>query len=200
MIKIVWNWLMWKLYQGKANQLLAMNRELVQGMDARQKLDYAINGAVLGARIWTNPTSSLIAPQVLVLDVKGFIVCPGNAVAKVINHKSEIFQAIARGKLPKGFRKDYLTPTNMELAYAFWSLTRMLAIVYPGYGFERVKDRKGRCSDSEALTRIASSIVSSVATAHGHERGVREHIKVYRAMIDHGKGLLRGWPIGYGRE
>ena len=190
MIKIVWNWLMWKLYQGKANQLLAMNRELVQGMDARQKLDYAINGAVLGARIWTNPTNNLIAPQVFLLDVKMFIASHDKKVVKIINCKGEIFKAITRGKLPAGFNREYLTAANQELAYAFYSLTRMLALAYPGYGIKLDGERKKRCNDSEALSRIASSIVASVAAAYGHERGVRAYGKVYRDMLDYGRGLV----------
>ena len=94
---------MWQFYKGNANKLLATSTEIVQAMDSRQKLAYALNAVSLGARIWTNPISNLIAPQVLVLDVKMFVEHPSNQVVKKINHKGEIFKAIAWDKLPRGF-------------------------------------------------------------------------------------------------
>ena len=189
MIKIIWSWLMWQLYQGRGRKLLAESQEVVKRMDSRQKLAYVMNAVQVGSRIWTNQLSILICPQVLIWDVKRFIEWPSKPVCLNINDKGAVFKAIAGGKLPKGFSPDYLTPANKELAYAFWSLTRMLAIVYPMHGFNLGTVQE--CSDSEALTRIATSAVGSVAAAYGHERGVRAYGKSYRGMIEHGNKLIR---------
>jgi len=189
MIKIIWNWLAWKFYQCNAKKLLAMSTEVVQCMDSRQKLAYVMNAVQVGSRIWTGPLSNLICPQVLILDVKRFVEWPSKPICININDKGDVFKAIAWDKLPKGFSPDYLTPANRELAYAFWSLTRMLAIVYPHHGFKRDVWATGKCDDSEALTRIATSAVASVAAAYGHEKGVRSYGKRYREMIDYRREL-----------
>ena len=196
MIKNIWNWVAWQFYKGNAKGLLATSTELVKRMDSRQKLACALNAVQVGSRLWTGPLTGIASPQVLILDVKGFIESSDKRLVVKINYRGDEFKSIltsnkiipaAWDKLPKGFSPDYLTPANKELAYAFWSLTRMLAIVYPKHGLNL--DAVPGCSDSEALTRIATSAVASVAAAYGHERGVRAYGRKYREMIDYGRGL-----------
>ena len=198
MIKNIWNWVAWQFYKGNAKGLLATSTELVKRMDSRQKLACALNAVQVGSRLWTGPLTGIASPQVLILDVKGFIESSDKRLVVKINYRGDEFKSIltsnkiipaAWDKLPKGFSPDYSTPANKELAYAFWSLTRMLAIVYPMHGLEYYHSPGHRCDDSEALTRIATSAVTSVAAAYGHAHGVRAYGRKYREMIEYGREL-----------
>ncbi len=177
MLKIIWNWLAWQFCKGRATKLLAMSQEVVKGMDAKQKLDYAMNAVELGATLWAYDPS---APQEVVRAIRLFRKKPSTSTVNFLRSMGESFNRIARGitlsppesclgyaaeiraweKLNWAIADINNKPTNKELAYAFWSLTRMLAIVV------------------------------SVATAYGHERGVRAYGKKYREMIDYGRGLV----------
>ena len=194
MIKIIWSWLMWQLYQGSANRLLVMSQEVVKRMDSRQKLAYVMNAIKLALLIRHKEPDGV--DRAIMLNCLAYAFVEGEGIQSMnvnaINIMGKHFKLIAMGKIPVVYKVTnprYITPSMQELAYAFWSLTRMLAIVYPMHGFRLDIPKDNACSDSEALTRIATSAVGSVAAAYGHEKGVRAYGKVYREMIDHGRGL-----------
>lgn len=188
MLKQLWECLPF----GKPRKYLAMNNELVRRMDTGQKFDYAINAIYMGWWLWHN---NYKCNRRLTNLMNCAVIFQGGGVSKIVgalNITSKYFQSIAQGKLPAKYKNDYksIPPTMMELAYAFWSLQRMLAIAYPEHGFKLEGANVDRCDYDEALSRIASSIVSSVAIAYGHAHGLRKHNKAYRQMLDYGDNLL----------
>ena len=192
MIRIVWNWLAWQFYKGNANKLLAMSQEVAQSMDARQKLDYALHAAWLAHELWYCP-DGINRSGVLLHSIEAFKVKQTRYVdARDIKKRAKHFKLIARGKLPPEYKMmpSSITPDMRELAYVFEIITYMLGMVYPEHDhiFSDVA-KQNRCDDSEALTRIATSIVASVATAYGHAYGVRAYGRKYREMIDYGREL-----------
>lgn len=194
MIKNIWNWVAWQFYKGNAKGLLATSTELVKRMDSRQKLAYVMNAIKLALLIRHKEPDGV--DRAIMLNCLAYAFVEGEGIQSMnvnaINLMGKHFKLLAMGKIPSVYKvtnPKYITPSMQELAYAFWSLTRMLAIVYPGHGFKL--DTVQGCTDSEALTRIATSAVASVAAAYGHERGVRAYGKRYREMIDYGNNLIR---------
>ncbi len=174
-----------------------MNNELVRLMTVEQKFKYALNACDNGLDLWSDVFVDNRCPHKFVREVKESLEC------SEIIHQASIwlyganFSAITQGNSQPYIAENpnlrpfkYPTTIVMELAYAFSSLQRMLAIAYPQYGFKLDGACEDRCDDSEALSRIASSIVSSVAIAYGHKRGLRVHNKVYKEMLDYGRGLV----------
>jgi len=192
-LKMLWD----SLPFNKPLMYLATNNELVRRMDTGQKFDYALNAGWrahdLGHDVWHNPREGC-SFGCFMHSINAFILSPSHPQARCINDDVIQFQKIAQGIIPYQYRKQrkyFLTPTNMELCYALWSLQRMLALAYPEHGFKLEGACEYRCDDSEALSRIASSIVSSVAIAYGHAYGLRKHNKVYRQMLGYGEYILK---------
>ena len=184
--KMLWNCLL----LNKPLKYLATNNELVRRMSTAQKFDYAINAVCKGLRLWDNDLiNSITFVNMIIL----FISVPSDTYVQQIENMSRHFHTVAKGNLPNHYSAypASATPVAKELGYAFWSLQRMLALAYPEYDFKLEGANIDRCDYDEALSRIASSIVSSVAIAHGHAHGLRRHNKVYRQMLDYGKELLK---------
>lgn len=194
MIKTIWNWLTWKLFQGSLSHFLDDTNKLVRHMDDRDKLPYAIKACEIGFTLWDSrfPEHSFKVSEYMD-NIYSYMYHSGNLGkhAKKIKKQSKYFQGVATGlSHDKLLLQKHPDMIAMELGSAFGILSLMMELVYPNQGFEPEINSRERCSDSEGLSRMAVFIVHSIAVAYGHEFGISGYKKVYSEII---KGAKFDW-------
>ncbi len=176
----------------RAIKYLKLNNMMVRGLNTKSKLSYALYALTQALPLWDEVR--LLEPKVCYRKYPRRIVFAGHDILS-FNHETDSIQ-IQVTKLhteSQAFVGDYAKGLASgaldELLYAYSSLGRMIAIQYSEFNLSVGFASSVDCGSDEALARIASSIVSSVAIAYGYHGGGELHDSVYEDILRYGASL-----------